>query len=198
MITSDNTFFQEKSQKFMTNNPFFSGRIPQELHNAIEHYRRETQLSKTQILIEALSQYIGYEQKKNETNVPPIQQKLTDIFNRLENLEREVNYLKMKNDNNEITTDNNEITNDNNEITTLLVVSSKILARRLKVKPSTISSAKSRKTKKDFYLWSKGHDFDGIGWIAEEESNPGCYIPQDELSEQAQNKLIDWLEQNPN
>ena len=41
--------------------PFFSGRIPQELYDRVEQHIKETGEGKTQILINALSQYLGVE-----------------------------------------------------------------------------------------------------------------------------------------
>jgi hypothetical protein len=40
--------------------PFFSGRIPQDLYDHIEQHTQETGESKTQILINALSAYLGH------------------------------------------------------------------------------------------------------------------------------------------
>nr|WP_011117243.1 hypothetical protein [Leptolyngbya sp. PCC 6402]AAD13849.1 OrfE [Leptolyngbya sp. PCC 6402] len=40
--------------------PFFSGRIPQSLYNALEEYRQQTNESKTDILIKALSNYVNH------------------------------------------------------------------------------------------------------------------------------------------
>jgi hypothetical protein len=44
----------------MSARPFFSGRIPQSLHDALEEYRQQTNESKTEILIKALSTYIEH------------------------------------------------------------------------------------------------------------------------------------------
>ncbi len=44
----------------MTAKPFFSGRISQSLYNALEEYRQQTNESKTEILIKALSTYIEH------------------------------------------------------------------------------------------------------------------------------------------
>ena len=44
----------------MPASPFFSGRIPQSLCDAIEEYRQQTNESKTEILIKALSSYINH------------------------------------------------------------------------------------------------------------------------------------------
>jgi hypothetical protein len=44
----------------MSTKPFFSGRIPQNLYDALEAYRQRTNESKTDILIQALSRYIDH------------------------------------------------------------------------------------------------------------------------------------------
>ena len=41
--------------------PFFSGRIPQELYDRLDQHVKESGEGKTQILINALSQYLGIE-----------------------------------------------------------------------------------------------------------------------------------------
>ena len=81
LITDDNN-------NIMGSNPFFSGRIPQNLYNGIEDYRKETGESKTEILVKALAQYIGYKLEEKEPSISPIQEKFDDIFNQLEKLEK--------------------------------------------------------------------------------------------------------------
>ena len=44
--------------------PFFSGRIPQELYDRVDQHVKESGEGKTQILINALSQYLGFEISK--------------------------------------------------------------------------------------------------------------------------------------
>jgi hypothetical protein len=44
----------------MATNPFFSGRIPQELFDKVEEFCKETSRSKTEILINALSEYLKF------------------------------------------------------------------------------------------------------------------------------------------
>ena len=98
----------------MASNPFFSGRIPQSLSDAIEAHRKQTGESKTEVLTRALAKYINYELDEEKPSIPPIQEKLNEIFNRLKALE-----------NNQITSDNKrkqviqqpEIEFDNNQIT---------------------------------------------------------------------------------
>ena len=109
LITDDNN-------NIMGGNPFFSGRIPQNLYNGIENYRKETGESKTEILVKALAQYIGYKLEEKEPSIPPIQEKFDDIFNRLEKLEKHLFHeerVKTELTNNlkqlEITYDNNAI-----------------------------------------------------------------------------------------
>lgn len=71
----------------MASNPFFSGRISSSLFNAVEAYREQTGESKTEVLTRALAKYIGYEAKREKSSIPPIQEKLDEIFRRLEALE---------------------------------------------------------------------------------------------------------------
>lgn len=49
-------------------NPFFSGRIPQSLHDRIEQYISESGKSKTELLINALSNYLDFPIEVKETN----------------------------------------------------------------------------------------------------------------------------------
>jgi len=93
----------------MADKPFFSARISQSLSDAIEVHRKQTGESKTEVLTRALAKYINYELDDRKNSLPPIQEKLDEIFQRLDALE-----------NKEITTDNNidnsEITDDNFQI----------------------------------------------------------------------------------
>lgn len=70
--------------------PFFSGRIPQELYDRVDQHVKESGESKTQILINALSQYLGIEistPKSSNTN--------TDLFlSELESLKERVSLLE--------------------------------------------------------------------------------------------------------
>jgi hypothetical protein len=49
-------------------NPFFSGRIPQSLHDKVEQYISESGKSKTELLINALSSYLDFPVEAKETN----------------------------------------------------------------------------------------------------------------------------------
>ena len=102
----------------MTTNPFFSGRIPQRLYDRIEDYRKETDESKTDVLIRALAKYVGYELEEDQPNIPPIKKTFDRIFHRLDLIEQELPTLankERKQDTEQLTTkpDNKAITNDN-------------------------------------------------------------------------------------
>ena len=101
----------------MASNPFFSGRIPQPLFDAIEAYRKQTDESKTEVLTRALARYINYELDEEKPSVPPIQEKLDEIFRRLEAIEKQTitsdNKKEQVVNQPEIVFDNNKITNDN-------------------------------------------------------------------------------------
>jgi len=80
--------------------PFFSGRIPQELYDRIENHIKLTGESKTQVLITALSKYVGYELSVSDNNVSEI----IDIKARLTSLEQMMNEIYYaKSDNTMIT-----------------------------------------------------------------------------------------------
>ena len=113
MITGDNN-------SIMGSNPFFSGRIPQNLYDGIENYRKETGESKTDVLVKALAQYIGYKLEKKEPSIPPIKEKFDEIFKRLEQLEKHLlteEKIETERPSNskqlEITYDNNVIISNN-------------------------------------------------------------------------------------
>lgn len=78
----------------MPSNPFFSGRIPPELLDAIEKHRQLTGESKTDLLIKALSQYVGFQLEEKEDLVPPlyeelnlVKEDLSKVFSKLNRLE---------------------------------------------------------------------------------------------------------------
>ena len=95
--------------------PFFSGRIPQELYDRIDQHIKESGEGKTQILINALSQYLGFE-------IPKPSSINTDLFlSELESLKERVSLLErsqpkqlslLSTDN---TNDNKVITDDNSK-----------------------------------------------------------------------------------
>lgn len=71
-------------------NPFFSGRIPQSLHNRIEQYISESGKSKTELLINALSSYLDFpvEAKEAGNNNEKLWIVVKELQKRLEVLEQ--------------------------------------------------------------------------------------------------------------
>ena len=155
----------------MPSNPFFSGRIPPELLDAIEKHREITGESKTDLLIKALSQYVGFQLEEKEPELPPIHDKLDEIFRRIEKLEKSVfseskNIAEGKNSNtdnypSQIEIDVNNKTTDNNlktsnTETNRLELSSKELAKLLNVSQPTVSTWKKKnvfpKTYKEYEI----------------------------------------------
>lgn len=143
----------------MATNPFFSGRIPKPLFEAIESYRQQTEESKTDVLTKALAKYINYELEENKPNIPPIQKTFDEIFYRLEAIEKELpNFIKKKKEQKveqlEIKSDNIKIThsksklieNDNQKITTdnTKVLSTKEVTNLINLKQSTMSHWKRK------------------------------------------------------
>ena len=103
--------------------PFFSGRIPQELYDRVDQHIKESGEGRTQILINALSQYLGIEiSKPKSSNVN------TDLFlSELESLKERVSLLErsqpkqlslLSNDN----SDNKLITSDNKTNNSVMVL----------------------------------------------------------------------------
>lgn len=140
MITVDNN-------SIMGSNPFFSGRIPQNLYDGIENYRKETGESKTDVLIKALAQYIGYKLEEKEPSIPPIKEKFDEIFKRLEELEKnllseEENKTEPKSNSEqlEISYDNDLITDDNK----IQILSTKKIIELLGVSASSLGVWKKK------------------------------------------------------
>lgn len=184
----------------MASNPFFSGRIPQSLLDSIEAHRKETGESKTEVLTKALARYVGCELDEEKPSIPPIQEKLDEIFSRLENLEKQVITLDNKDqqitqqleipaDNSKITGDNSITTeqnniakhgNDNNAITfdnELRMISVKELIELIGVSRSTLSFWKKRKKlpqKKEGYIidydYENSKPRNGI-WIVKKDND---------------------------
>jgi hypothetical protein len=95
--------------------PFFSGRIPQELYDHVEQHIQESGESKTQVLIDALSQYLGIETSKSKAssvNKDLLLSELESLKERVSLLEKSqpkrLSLLSLDNNN-----DNNLITDDN-------------------------------------------------------------------------------------
>ena len=71
--------------------PFFSGRIPQELYDRLDQHVKESGKGKTQILINALSQYLGVEistLKSSNVNTDLLLSELESLKERVGLLER--------------------------------------------------------------------------------------------------------------
>ncbi|ANV92014.1 hypothetical protein [Picosynechococcus sp. PCC 8807] len=68
-------------------NPFFSGRIPQDLFDHVEKHRDTTGESKTDVLVKALAAYTEFEGKALDNKAVP---RFSELLKRLEKLENKV------------------------------------------------------------------------------------------------------------
>lgn len=114
--------------------PFFSGRIPQELYDRVDQHIKESGEGKTQILINALSQYLGVEISKSLSSNAN-----KDLFlSELESLKERVSLLERSqpkqlsllspdntNDNKVITKSKNDNVPDNKSDNSIMVLTSK-------------------------------------------------------------------------
>ena len=95
--------------------PFFSGRIPQELYDRVDQHVKEFGEGKTQILINALSQYLGVEistLKSSNVNTDLLLSELESLKDRISLLDRsQPKQLSLLSPDN--ISDNKLITNDN-------------------------------------------------------------------------------------
>lgn len=114
--------------------PFFSGRIPQELYDRVDQHIKESGEGKTQILINALSQYLGVEiSTPKPSNINDLfLSELESLKERVSSLERsqpkQLSLLSPKNINdNKLITDDNAIDNaiDNKSDNSVMVLTSK-------------------------------------------------------------------------
>ena len=111
--------------------PFFSGRIPQELYDRVDQHVKESGEGKTQILINALSQYLGVEistPKSSGVNTDLFLNELESLKERVGLLERsqsqQLSLLSPNNDNdNKLITDDNAT--DNKPDNSIMVLTSK-------------------------------------------------------------------------
>lgn len=74
--------------------PFFSGRIPQSLYNALEEYRQQTNESKTDILIKALSNYVNHPIERPTVLSEIGAERIETLEKKFEILERELRDLR--------------------------------------------------------------------------------------------------------
>ena len=97
--------------------PFFSGRIPQELYDRLDQHVKESGEGKTQILINALSQYLGIEistPRSSNVNTDLLLSELESLKDRVSLLERsQPKQLSLLSTDN--TNDNKVITGDNSK-----------------------------------------------------------------------------------
>lgn len=77
----------------MATNPFFSGRIPHALYDAIESYRQQSGESKTHILVKALANYINHPLEEPE---PANSSRLETLENRVSQLERWISTIQLQ------------------------------------------------------------------------------------------------------
>jgi hypothetical protein len=101
----------------MASNPFFSGRIPQELLDRVEKHVQDTGESKTNILIQALATYLEFPIQLNNSNNSTLEKRLNDLEQQVEQLlrlDRDMSEIKQIVFNRD-QIDNNIINNDNEE-----------------------------------------------------------------------------------
>ena len=75
----------------------------------------------------------------------------------------------------------------------------KILATRLKVSTSEISSNKPKLSSAsfdEFYAWLQSKDIDGIKWVIVGKGNKARYIPADDTPVEKLQALKNWLKTN--
>ena len=110
--------------------PFFSGRIPQELYDRVDQHVKESGEGKTQILINALSQYLGVEistPKSSSVNTDLFLSELESLKERVSLLERsqsqQLSLLSPNNNDNKLITNDNST--DNKSDNSIMVLTSK-------------------------------------------------------------------------
>lgn len=106
----------------MVTSPFFSGRIPQDLCDKADEYCKETGKKRTELLIEALSTYLNFPVKTQNTSFVPQPAEVTkEMFEALQQQVNKLERLITQNQSNVITQhekhyDNNIIVRDNNRL----------------------------------------------------------------------------------
>ena len=102
----------------MASNPFFSGRIPQELLAQVEKHIQDTRESKTNILIQALAAYLNFPIQLSSPSNSTLEKRLNDLEQQVEkllSLDKDISKIKQiikdqnKSDNNVINSDNIKI-----------------------------------------------------------------------------------------
>jgi hypothetical protein len=163
LITPDNSIHMAS--------PFFSGRIPQDLYNRIEHHTKQSGESKTQILINALSAYLGYEiPVSSRSEIESIKTRLAA----LESAVKEIQTTEPKGDRYQMSisdvldnTDNNLITeSDNTDNSIEILPTSKVI--ELTGIPRTTLEDRRKKNQ----LPIEGNGYRVIGYEGKQKHNP--------------------------
>ena len=174
--------------------PFFSGRIPQELYNRVDQHVKESGEGKTQILINALSQYLGIEISKpisSNANTDLFLSELESLKERVSSLERsqsqqmlepikiaetphkQMSLLDHATNNNDNSTDNaEELTKITDNTDNSTVIGEQILTTQEVEGLMGINRQKLDRTKeKDLFpLQSQGYEV--IGYAGKHEKSP--------------------------
>lgn len=162
----------------MSPNPFFSGRIPQELYDRAEEYVSQTGKPKTQILIEALATYLEFPVDDLKDFKRGVSRSEFEVLERrVKNLERSISSVpsgtQLKLIDSTILSQEDRAINQPAKQNSSLTKSSPVtplrtpdLARRFNMSPNTIHSMKSRckKNTNKFSQWLKSKDPDSISW----------------------------------
>ncbi len=179
----------------MAGNPFFSGRIPQNLHDRIQEHCDATGETKTQVLIQALAAYLDHPletESQNNDTIKDLKKDLENLDSRLQDLEQILNIqdgvptlfqealetVRMQQYvieelNSVIAPDSTQGDDNGHDNSTITSMNQSELARRLGVNKSQISR---RKTQTDFEHWSQEHDPDAIAWKYDDEKK--LFVPQ--------------------
>lgn len=111
----------------MASNPFFSGRIPNELKQQVEKYCEENNKTKTDFMIEAFQSFLGLPitEKRNNSGITQemfldLKTMVSDLRNRVERIEEKP--INKNTVNHDPITDNIVIDYDNNKIETTEIV----------------------------------------------------------------------------
>ena len=198
-----------------TNNPKISLYVPKHIYNRFKEFQEEQSLSMSQAGIVILAEYFGLKETIKEITegttiggvtlerVEEIEKrliKLEILEARLSQLEDRVvrtkttsepKVTKLKNQQEKVQKSQFELLPDLKPSS--ISISTTLLAQRLDVKPNSVSSVKSKKGIDGFYEWSKGKDFDQIGWIPESKTT---YTTHDKLSDNVLTKLQKWIKSN--
>lgn len=154
--------------------PFFSGRIPQELFERIEQHVQSTGESKSQILVNALSQYLGLElPASNSSEVANIKTRLAV----LESAIKEIQTGQSKSDRYQMSILDASDNTDNNVITE--VISSDNTDNKIEILPTLKTvhltgiprkTLEDRRNKNQFPI--EGNGYKVIGYAGKQSEKP--------------------------